>query len=299
LISTASGEHEPVAAPQAPAPAIFALAAFAFAALTLWRVQALYADRAQALATSQGVVAAAAVYVSNYIARTVDAADLLADDAAEFIEEQGGLAATTPAALEQRLRAAVDKTSIVDNIVVVDATGRAIASSTGAAGRSRRFNDREWFRAHVAGADSYLGPAVRSRVMQQVVYTYSLAIRGPDGALQGVVSVGVAPTQPPPLAERKPGEPFAQLWTTDRRLIVASHMDFDAQGNPLPQRAPFNAPPAGAVGFLTTGRSAPSLSPRPAGSRCWRPWPWRGTRSSLPGAAAFWRASSCWPSAGS
>jgi two-component sensor histidine kinase len=86
-----------------------------------------------------------------------------------------------------------------------------------------------------------------------VVYTYSEALRGPDGALQGIVSVGIAPTQPKPLASRAPGEPLAQLWAGERRLIVASHMDFDPAGNPLPQPPPFRATPEGQMGFLPGG----------------------------------------------
>ena len=233
-----------------PGLAILALALFALSALAAWRIYALYAERAERLATAQTTVGTAAVYVGNYIARTVDAADLMADDTRTFIQGGGGLGAISRADLHRRLAAKVAATSIEDNMLVVDATGRALASSVTPAPPARSFSDRAWFQAHLKGADAYLGPAVRSRVTKAVVYTYSEALRGPDGALQGVVSVGITPTQPKPVAARTAAEPLAQLWTGDLRLIVASHMDFDPAGNPLPQSPPFASPPAGPMGFV-------------------------------------------------
>jgi two-component sensor histidine kinase len=235
-----------------PGLAILALALFALTALTAWRAQALYAERAQRLAHVQATTGAAAVYVGNYIARTVDAADLVADDLRAYISSEGGVGAVDRGELQRRLAARTAETSIQDNILVVDVAGRPIASSEGEPPRVA-FGDRDWFKAHLRGADTYLGPAVRSRVTKAVVYTYSEALRGPDGALQGIVSVGIAPTQPKPLASRAPGEPLAQLWAGERRLIVASHMDFDPAGNPLPQPPPFRATPEGQMGFLPGG----------------------------------------------
>ena len=234
-----------------PGLAILALALFALSALAAWRVHALYVDRAQRLAAAQTTVGTAAVYVGNYIARTIDAAELMADDAGAYIAARGGLGAVSPADLHRRLAAKVGETSIEDNMLVVDAAGRPVAYSADVTPPpATTFSDREWFRAHLRGADSYLGPSVRSRVSKTVVYTYSEAIRGPDGRLQGVVAVGITPNPPRPVAARTPAEPLAQLWTSDRRLIVASHMDFDQAGNPLPQTAPFASPPSGAMGFL-------------------------------------------------
>jgi hypothetical protein len=250
-----------------PGWAILALALFALTALTAWRAQALYADRAQRLANAQTSTATAAVYVGNYIARTVDAADLLADDVRAHIVAQGGLGAVDRRELQRRLAARAAETSVHDNLLVVDASGRAVASSEGEL-PAVTFADRAWFQAHRAGADTYLGPAVRSRVTKAVVYTYSEILLGPDGAFQGAVSVGIAPTQPRPLASRRAGESLAQLWADERRLIVASHMDFDAAGNPLPQAAPFAALPPGPVGFLP-GEGWWPPSPR-VPPRCWR-----------------------------
>jgi two-component sensor histidine kinase len=94
---------------------------------------------------------------------------------------------------------------------------------------------------------------VKSRVTGNVVYTQSHALRSPDGAFQGAVSVGIAPTQPKPVAARRTAEPLAQVWTTDdRRFVLASHVDFDANGNPLPQAPPFTDAPRGPAGFVPT-----------------------------------------------
>ena len=238
-----------------PGYAILALAAFTLISLTVWRASALISARAHTLEEAQTTTAVAAVYVANYIARTVDAADLLADEAEEYVRDQGEVDRVSRAGLHQRLAGLVQATSIDDNMVVVDGNGRAVASSGSGPGPNRSFADRAWFRAHTLdGQDAYLGPAVKSRVTGNVVYTHSQAFRSADGALQGAVSVGVAPTQPKPVAAREPGEPLAQVWTTDdRRFILASHMDFDENGNPRPQSAPFSRAPRGPAGFLPAG----------------------------------------------
>jgi two-component sensor histidine kinase len=234
-----------------PGLAILALALFTLTALIAWRATALIAERAQRLAGAQTSTGAAAVYVGNYIARTVDAADLIADDIRTYVTASGGLGRMDPALLQQRLAAKVAGTSVDDNILVVDAQGRTVAvSEEGGSARRAVFTDRAWFQAHVNGAEDYLGPAVKSRVTDKVVYTYSEALRGAGGALEGIVAVGIAPTQPKPPEARAEGEPLAQLWTSDKRLIVASHMEFDAAGNPRPQQPPFAAVPPGPMGFL-------------------------------------------------
>jgi two-component sensor histidine kinase len=238
-----------------PGYAILALAAFALLTLTAWRGYALVTARAQTLERAQTGTATAAVYVGNYIARTVDAADLLADEAEQYVREQGGIDRVSKAGLQQRLAALVQATSIDDNMVVVDRNGMAIASSQPRTGANLSLADRAWFRAHAfGGRDVYLGPAVRSRVTGNIVYTHSQALRGRDGRFEGAISVGLAPTQPKPVAARRPGEPLAQVWTTDdRRFILASHIDFDTRGNPRPQVAPFTTPPSGPAGFLPAG----------------------------------------------
>jgi hypothetical protein len=142
-------------------------------------------------------------------------------------------------------------------MVVVDRNGRAVASSEGGATSSLSFADRDWFRAHKSGErDVYLGPAVKSRITGDVVYTHSQAIRAPDGTFLGAVSVGIAPTPPKPVAERRPGEPLAQVWTTDdRRFVLASHIDFDRNGNPKAQSAPFETAPQGSAGYIPAGEN--------------------------------------------
>jgi hypothetical protein len=97
-------------------------------------------------------------------------------------------------------------------------------------------------RPHAWRRDVYLGPAVRSRVTGNVVYTHSQAFGARTGLRRRDLG-RLAPTQPKPVAPRRPGEPLAQVWTTDdRRFILASHIDFDTRGNPRPQVAPFTTP---------------------------------------------------------
>jgi hypothetical protein len=128
-----------------PGYAILAMAAFALLSLTLWRGYALVTARAQVLERAQTGTATAAVYVGNYIARTVDAADLIAGEVEEYVGEQGGLDRVSPADLHLQLAALVQATSIEDNMVVVDREGRAIATSGARMSPNLSFADREWF----------------------------------------------------------------------------------------------------------------------------------------------------------
>ncbi|HEX8569138.1 MAG TPA: histidine kinase dimerization/phosphoacceptor domain -containing protein [Caulobacteraceae bacterium] len=237
-----------------PGLAIFAIALFAFAALAAWRGFTLYQERAERLAAGRATVASAAVYVANYVARTVDLADLIADDTREFVEGHGGLAQTPVDELHRRLAGYAQRTSVDDYIIVTDAQGRVVGYSERTLPPRAVFSDRAWFRAHLGPPrGGYLGPAVKSRVNSRVVYTYSEALRRPDGTLEGVVSAAIAPTPPRPTRSRAIGEPTGQVWSPSGRLIVATHMDFDAAGEHLPQARPFAGAPAAGQGFLPAG----------------------------------------------
>ena len=53
-------------------------------------------------------------------------------------------------------------------------------------------SDRRWFRAHAEdGLDSFIGPAILSRVSQRFVFTYSESYRDAAGRLLAVVNLGI------------------------------------------------------------------------------------------------------------
>ncbi len=56
-----------------------------------------------------------------------------------------------------------------------------------------------------------------------------------------------------PYDQRLAGEPHPQVWSGDGRVISASFIACDGQGNALAQRPPFAKPPASGAGFLKTG----------------------------------------------
>ena len=50
-------------------------------------------------------------------------------------------------------------------------------------------SDRDWFKAHLGGADRYIGKAIVSRITGEVLFTYSRAIRNAEGSLDGAVQI--------------------------------------------------------------------------------------------------------------
>ncbi len=50
-------------------------------------------------------------------------------------------------------------------------------------------SDRDWFKAHLGGADRHIGKAIVSRITGEVLFTYSRAIRNAEGSLEGAVQI--------------------------------------------------------------------------------------------------------------
>lgn len=232
--------------------AIYVLAFFAGFALAAWRVHALYMDRYRMVDEARTTAATRAQNAVNYVERTMDVADLMAERVRGHIGQAGGLAAIDPQDLQRFIAATAHSTAMPDYITVVDATGRAVVISERSNAPPVSLADRGWFKAHLAGADTYAGEAVKSRLGRNIVYTYSKRLTGPDGAFQGAVDVAIqAPLVVAP-SLRPSGTPIVQLWTPDGRLVVSNYMAFDARGNPLPQTAPFRTTPAASAGYLQT-----------------------------------------------
>jgi len=232
--------------------AIYVLAFFAGFALAAWRVHSLYMDRHRIIDEARTTAATRAQNAVNYVERTMDVADLMAADVRDYIARAGGLAAVAPQDLQHFIALTAHSTAMPDYLTVVDATGRPVVISERPNAPAVSLADRGWFKAHLAGADTYAGEAIRSRLGRNVVYTYSKRITGPDGAFQGAVDVAIQAAMVADPALRPPGTPIVQLWTPDGRLVVSNYMAFDAKGNPLAQTAPFRTPPGPSAGYLET-----------------------------------------------
>lgn len=232
--------------------AIYILAVFAGFALAAWRGHSLYMDRQRIVSDARINAATQAQTAVNYVERTMDVADLLADRVRDYIARSGGLASVNPQALQTFLADSAHRTALPDYITVVNAQGMPVVISERARAPSVSLADRAWFKAHLGGAESYLGEAIKSRLGRNIVYTLSKRIVGADGSFQGAVDVAIQARSVHNPALRPPGTAILQLWTLDGRLVVSNYMRFDAHGNPLPQIAPFHTPPTGDDGYMET-----------------------------------------------
>lgn len=230
--------------------AIYALAAFALIALAAWRAESLAAERDRIVQTAELQASTLAIGTASYTDRTIDVAELLSDDLRRHVSRLGGLSVASPADLHAFAAEKVAQTTMRAYLTVVNMSGRPVTLSDRAVPPNVRFDDRDWFKALRSGAKDYIGPAVVSRLSRGIIYTYGKSLDPVAGKSDGVVDVAIpAPSVKSP-GERKPGQPQAQVWTADGRMIIASFMTFDAAGNGILPRPPFVRAPASGSGFL-------------------------------------------------
>ena len=135
--------------------------------------------------------------VEEYARRILETADLVATDMLGHMAAMGGLNQGGGAALRDQpateafLRDLAAR-SKNDYLSIIDAAGAIAALSFAtAAPANQSFADRDWFKAHQAGADVHIGKALHSRLTGEVLFTYSRAIRRADGSLEGVAQVAM------------------------------------------------------------------------------------------------------------
>jgi two-component sensor histidine kinase len=238
--------------------AVYALAAMAFLALLLWRADALYSERAGTLATARIQAALASEAVAVQADQALDTADLLAEDVRGFVGARGGLATTSISALHDFMAQKIAATSGRDYMLVTSSSGLPLSLSTQRDLPLASLGDRTWFRAVKAGAPNYVGTIVKGRFGGTDFYTYSMPLIGSGGALEGAVNIAIRAQGVKGIAQRAPGMPLVQLWTSDGRLLVSNFIDFDAMGNVASIKAPFAHIPAARSGYLA-GQGADAI----------------------------------------
>lgn len=235
---------------------IYTLAIFAGLALAVWRANTLYQERRDIVdGAKTSALAMARDQVEN-LDRSLDTAELLAEDARTYIAQHGGLEAISKPDLQRYLAHRTAVTSASDYLMAADSRGFPVVMSERLNPPRVSLADRSWFAAHAKdGRDVFVGSALRSRLGRNVLYTYSKSLLNADGSFAGVIDVGISAPYVRPLSTRKPGEPMQQVWSANGRLILSNFMDFDADGDPVAQKAPFAAPLSGRSGFLKSPSS--------------------------------------------
>jgi two-component sensor histidine kinase len=163
--------------------------------VTLWTIGMLMAallvwmlvDRAWR--ETESAVAA----LEQYAKRSIELSDFVADEYARFLDERGQLplirgdpvTSTELATLNGRLPAGSASIFALPD-------GTVAASSSKLPSPDVNLSDRRWFKAHMSEAlDAYIGPAIHSRVIDQIIYTYSKVYRGSEGQILGIINLGI------------------------------------------------------------------------------------------------------------
>lgn len=228
---------------------IYSLALFAALAITVWRAHTLYVEQGDLIDGAKVAAVDMAYDTTDSASQSIDNADLLAEDAAIFVRQGGGVARLERGELQNYLARRTAITTAVDSLLVVDRNGDSLAMSDRPIAPTN-FADRQWFRAHVQdGRESYISSAIRARPINLVVYTYSKSLKDADGIFAGVVDVGIGLRNVRPPQQRRPGQSIRQLWQ-DGRLIFSNFMAFDKDGDLLPQSPPFKGALPGQSGIL-------------------------------------------------
>lgn len=145
------------------------------------------------IARSEAETQATAESLEQYARRNIELSDFVADQFIAFLDRRGGIAGITSdpgvTAELRRLNARLPEGSA---IIIVNTEGWVTVSTQPIPARGINLSDRRWFKAHVdEGVQSLIGPAIKSRVVNRIIFTYTKSYAGPDGRLLGIVNLGI------------------------------------------------------------------------------------------------------------
>lgn len=134
-----------------------------------------------------------AISLEQFAERTITLAAFVVDEYEEFLEARGGVAgAGEDPDSRDRLQTLLHWLPTGSVIGLALSDGSWGASTLSPPLPPVNASDRRWFKAHAQdGLQTYIGPAILSRISKRHVFTYSSALRGPGGELLGVISLGL------------------------------------------------------------------------------------------------------------
>lgn len=179
-------------APHRVSLAILALVLLFLASLIGMRGDALQRDRTEALARAEADMGSLARVAEQYARRVFETSELVAARVEAHVAELGGVAALRGNPAAHAWLRDLSEGAAGDYLMVVDDRGMPVATSYLDPPLVVDLSDRSWFRAHAEqGARMHVGGALHSRITGEILFTYSYALRRPDGSLDGVVQVAM------------------------------------------------------------------------------------------------------------
>ena len=186
------------------------------------------------IARSEAETQATAETLEQYARRNIELSDFVADEFIAFLDRRGGIEGMSSdsdvMAEMRRLNARLPEGSA---IIFVNTEGWVTVSTQPIPARGIKLSDRRWFKAHVQeGAKSLIGPAIHSRVVNRIIFTYTKSYLAPDGRLLGIINLGIPSDTLVGLTPNTARTPLALI--QHRGVLVAAQPVSDAQlGKPF------------------------------------------------------------------
>jgi PAS domain S-box-containing protein len=209
-------------APHRVSVAILALVLLFLAALVGLRSVSLEEDRAAAVARAEAGMRNLARVAEQYAQRIFETSELVADQVAAHVMAGGGTAALADTRSAHDWLRNVSGRAAGDYLMVVNAAGRPVVTSYIHPPPAVDLADRRWFQAHRDGAETHVGEALRSRITDEILFTFSRALRRPDGSFDGALQVAVRTGffQQPGLSAEFGGGTALALFDADGRVMA-------------------------------------------------------------------------------
>ncbi|KFG67447.1 histidine kinase dimerization/phosphoacceptor domain -containing protein [Microvirga sp. BSC39] len=216
---------------------LFAVAVIGIRGAFLWLEYRSALNRAEA--ATQDL----ALLMEEYARRTLETSDLILNDIIAYVRLRGGvdaLSETTDAS--QYLAGLTQRSSASDLFLIIDHDGKAVGVSIPQLGEAVSFADRSWFKAHRAGAESFVGGAIVGRLTKEILYTYSRRIPDLNGDFDGVAQVALRPA-----FLQEISRPYIEddnvilgLWGRDGRVIARTGLTPNQTDTGVSHTALFN-----------------------------------------------------------
>ncbi len=195
---------------------------FAFAVLGL-RGVFLWIEYRSALTRAEDATQDLALLMEEYTKRTLETSDLLLNEVISYVRLRGGVGAVSEIGEVGRFLADLTRrSSASDLFLIIDPDGNTVATSISGPTTPVNFSDRAWFKAHRAGAESFVGGAIVGRLANEILYTYSRRIPDLNGDFDGIAQIALRPTflQEVSRPDASTSNVILGIWARDGRVIA-------------------------------------------------------------------------------
>ncbi len=222
---------------------LYATAALFALAILVLRGAFLWIEYRTAIARAEAATQDLALLMEEYSKRTLETSDLLLNEVVAYVRSKGGTEVLNETGEAREFLSDLSRRSSASHLfLMVDRQGNLVASSVPQVSGTMSFADRTWFKAHRAGADSYVGGAIIGRLSGELLYTYSKQITDANGEFDGVAHIGLRPAFLQNLSrpEAETEHITLGIWARDGRVIARTGLTQEQIDSGIGHTALFN-----------------------------------------------------------